>query len=308
MAQLFANNRVSVAGSGLMRNPAFLLIMTGTLIGFNFPLGKIAGDAHISPLLWAMLVSLGAAGMLLPALAIKRRLARPKGKTLRYIAVSAILSFVIPNILLFSVIPHAGAGYTGLMFALSPVFTLSLSLIFRMKPPNRLGIIGIGVGLVGAMIVSITRGMTPEAPAFMWILAALLIPMTLACGNVYRSLDWPEGASPDTLSFWSHSFSIAVFLCLMFVQDGTIPFHELQLAPWAATTQMVIAGLTFPIYFRLQKQGGPVLLSQIGYVAAAVGLVTATFLLGEHYSPMTWAGSGVIAFGITITIAAQMKA
>jgi len=307
MAHLLANSSVSYSGSGIMRNPALLLIMTGTLIGFNFPLGKIAGEVQISPFLWAMLVSLGAAGLLLPPLLIKRRLTIPKGRTLRYIAISALISFVIPNVLLFSVIPHAGAGYTGLMFALSPVFTLTLSLLFRIKPPSKLGLIGITVGLLGAIIVSVTRGLAPEAPALIWVLAAILIPMTLACGNVYRSLDWPEGASPDTLSFWSHSFSIAIFLCLMFVQDGTIPVHQLQLAPWAATAQMVIAGITFPIYFRLQKQGGPVLLSQIGYVAAAVGLVTATVILGEHYNPLTWAGAGVIAFGISITIAGQIK-
>jgi len=39
-----------------MQNPIFLLLVTGTLIGFNFPLGKIAGDANISPVLWAMIV------------------------------------------------------------------------------------------------------------------------------------------------------------------------------------------------------------------------------------------------------------
>jgi hypothetical protein len=29
---------------GLLRQPAALLLITGTLIGFTFPLGKLAGD------------------------------------------------------------------------------------------------------------------------------------------------------------------------------------------------------------------------------------------------------------------------
>jgi len=292
--------------TGVVRSPIFLLLVTGTLIGFNFPLGKIAADAGISPVIWAMIVSLGACAMLLPILVAKRRLAVPKGRMIRYVIISALISFVIPNILLFSVIPHAGAGYTGLMFALSPVFTLALALMFRLKAPSRTGLLGIAIGLVGAAIVSITRGATPEAPPITWIIAALLIPMALACGNIYRTLDWPDKALPDVLAFWSHAFSVTVFLSLLLITKGSLSVSELALAPLAALAQMLVAGMAFPVYFRLQQKGGPVLLSQIGYVAATVGLITATFLLGEQYSPITWLGAAIIAFGIAITVVAQI--
>ena len=63
----------------------------------------------------------------------------------------------------------------------------------------------------------------------------------------------------------------------------------------------------FPAYFALQRAGGPVLLSQIGYVAAAVGLATGTLFLGESYGALTWAGAGIIAIGIGLTVRAQMK-
>jgi len=290
----------------LAQQPVVLLLVTGTLFGFNFPLGKIAGEAGVSPMIWAMIVSLGACVLLLPVLIAKRRLVVPKGRMIRYVIISAIISFIAPNLLLFSVIPHAGAGYTGLMFALSPVFTLALSIVFRLKIPSRIGLIGIAAGLLGAMIVSVTRGAAPTAPATLWIIVALVIPVTLACGNVYRTLDWPENASPDVLAFWSHAFSIVVFLSLMWATKGSIPVSELTLAPLAALAQMLVAGLMFPVFFRLQQQGGPVFLSQLGYVAAAVGLIAATFLLDEHYSAMTWVGAAIIAVGIVVTVVAQI--
>lgn len=289
----------------MFKNPIALLLMTGVLIGFSFPLGKIAGEVGISPLLWALIMSLGASGFLLPALAFQRRLVLPRGKMIRYVVISAIISFVIPNFLLFSTIPHAGAGYTGLMFALSPVFTLALATLFKMKAPNRLGIFGIGIGLLGAVIVSITRSTSVEAPPLIWIVAALLIPMTLACGNIYRSLAWPENASPDGLAFWSHGFAVLIFAIILWVKQGAVDFGELSAAPYAALLQMLVAGITFPIFFRLQKIGGPVLLSQIGYVAAAVGLLTATLFLGETYGLLTWGGAAIIALGILVTILAQ---
>ena len=289
----------------LFQNPIALLLMTGILIGFNFPLGKIAGEAGISPVLWAFIVSLGASTFLLAALLIGRKLTRPKPNMLRYIVISSLISFVIPNLLLFSTIPHAGAGYTGLMFALSPAFTLGLSSLFKLKSSSRLGIIGIFIGLLGAAIVSITRGSGVEAPSFIWLIAALLIPMSLACGNIYRTIAWPKGASPDILAFYSHVCAASIFAFILLFTTGGINFTALSPAPYTALLQMLVAGLTFPIFFRLQQIGGPVLLSQIGYVAAAIGLLTATLFLGESYSLFTWFGAGIIAIGILVTIWAQ---
>jgi hypothetical protein len=57
----------------LVQTPAALLLITGTLIGLNFPLGKIAGEAGVSPLIWASLISLGASLVLLPLLITTRR-------------------------------------------------------------------------------------------------------------------------------------------------------------------------------------------------------------------------------------------
>jgi drug/metabolite transporter (DMT)-like permease len=49
---------------------------------------------------------------------------------------------------MFSAIPHLGAGYTSIMFTLSPVITLVLSFLVGVERPNRLGIVGIAVGFI----------------------------------------------------------------------------------------------------------------------------------------------------------------
>ena len=291
--------------ANLLQAPTALLLITGSLIGLNFPLGKIAGEAGVSPLIWALLISLGATLALLPILLATRMLALPPPRVLRYTVISALVSFVTPNLLLFTVIPHTGAGYAGLMFALSPVFTLLFATLFGMKVPGRLGRVGIAVGLAGASLVSLTRGINPEGPGMGWLLAALAIPVALAAGNVYRTLDWPDGVSSNVLAFWGHAFSSTVFLMLLLLTRGTLPLEEIAPAAGAALAQVLVAGMTFPAFFRLQQQGGPVLLSQIGYVAAAVGLIGATMFLGERYSATTWVGAGIITVGIAITIIAQ---
>ena len=133
------------------------------------------------------------------------------------------------------------------------------------------------------------------------------MPIALAVGNVYRTMAWPENTSPDALAFWSHGAAIIAFVALLFLVEGSVPFASLAAVPGPALLQAVAAAATFPLFFRLQHLGGPVLLSQIGYVAASVGLVIATFFLDERYSLETWAGALVIAVGIGLTVLAQRR-
>ncbi len=86
---------------------------------------------------------------------------------------------------------------------------------------------------------------------------------------------------------------------------GQFPIETLAFAPWAAVAQSIASAGMFALFFRLQAVGGPVYLSQIGYVAAALGLISGTLFLGEHYPPLTWIGAFVICVGVAMTTRAQ---
>ncbi len=63
----------------------------------------------------------------------------------------------------------------------------------------------------------------------------------------------------------------------------------------------------FLMFFRLQQEGGPTYLSQIGYVAAAVGAGIGVGVLGESYPAGVWAGVAIVAAGIGLTTLAQWR-
>ena len=141
----------------LVWNSAFaLLLVTGALLGLTLPFGKIATQSGVPGMVWAFVVSLGAGGILFPALLASGRRIRLTAHRLRYFVVTAAISYAFPNLLMFSAIPHLGAGYTGIMFTLSPVITLVFSILLGVRRPNLLGIIGIAVGFVGAVMVGET--------------------------------------------------------------------------------------------------------------------------------------------------------
>lgn len=289
-------------------SPLALLLVTGTLLGLAPPLGKAGIAAGVPPLGWALLISAGTAAVLTAILAARGTPPRLDRARAIYATVTAALSYAIPNALMFLAIPHLGAGYAGIMLTLSPVTTLCFSILCRVRRPTGLGVAGIAVGFVGAVVVASTRGELGRPADPLWVAAGLAMPLFLAAGNVYRSLGWPAGATPTELAAGSHVAAAAMLLVALVVAGDAGGLVRLADVPGLALAQVAASAAMFACFFRLQVAGGPVYLSQIGYVGAVVGLLGGIVFLGEHYGPATLAGAVVIAAGVAMTTLAQRRA
>ncbi len=290
----------SVRMTGLLKNPVFLLLGTGLFLGCLMPLGKLAGEAGFNPLLWATMIAL-VPGLCLAAIA--GRPACSMASLVRFGFGSGLFAYVLPNAVLFTAMPHIGSGLAGLMFALSPVATALISLALGVRPPSRSLLIAVGFGFVGAILIVAGRQSLSLPSAANWLLVALIIPASLAIGNVYRSARWPVGATPTQVGAASNLLAAPLLFWLCLLQGG-----ELNLAPFGNNLILVIAQclasiLMFSLFFRLQVIGGPTYLSQIGYIAAAVGLLAGVGLLGESYPLVVWLGAGLIIAGILASFA-----
>lgn len=290
-----------------IKSPIILLLLTGFFLGLTFPFGKIASDAGISPIVWAWLISAGSGACLFCLYAMSKRLISLQSNFVMYYFCASVVSLILPNILTFTVIPKLGAGFTGLLFTLSPVFTLTISSIWNVRVPNLLGITGIVLGFLGAGIVALTKGDISQPASFFWVGVGLCIPLSLAIGNVYRTLAWPKDAQPLELAVGSNLAAGLILTLIIFVHPGIelpgglIASSEISMLAVLASTAM------FTVFFRLQAAGGPTYLSQIGYIAAAVALFSGTVFLSERYSTVTWMGAAIIVLGVVISIRAQQN-
>ena len=292
----------------LKDSPPLLLVATGGLLGLTFPLGKLASAASIPPIIWAWLIAAGSGSVLfLIQLLLNNKLPLQRNYLIYYL-ISAIFSLVLPNVLIFSVIPVLGSGFTGVLFTLSPIFTLTLSSIWQVRMPSRLGVVGILVGFAGALIVALTRGEVDQPASFLWVLTALLIPVSLAVGNLHRSLAWPENAKPLQLAIGSNFMAAALLFFLAVANSQVMEFQTLLSVKKLAVIQIVGSAAMFSVFYRLQQVGGPTYLSQIGYVAAGVALFTGTLFLDERYSVVTWGGAVVIVCGILLNVVTHQRA
>jgi len=285
----------------------FLLLTTGALLGTTFPLGKLATNAGISPFVWAWLIATGSAVLLWSLQPIKQKKISLAPQYLKYYLLLSVCSLVLPNVLIFIVIPKLGSGFTSILFTLSPILTLTLSSLWQVRVPSMLGVVGLVIGFIGAVVVGLTRGEIGSPAGYQWVLVGLCIPMSLAIGNIYRTMGWPPSAKPTELAIGTNVAAALWLLLLIVVTAQSREITGLASHKLLVLTQVVASAAMFSVFFRLQLVGGPTYLSQIGYVAAGLALFVGTVFLGERYSITTWIGAFIIVVGVATTVFAQAR-
>lgn len=280
--------------------PFTCLLVGGALIGISTNLAKYANEIGVTPLAFLFWSITGAAIILLVVAIIKKELPPLTARSFEYYFVAALVSVAGSNLLLFSAIPHVGASFVALIVSLPPLLTYLGAQMLRMERFNIIRALGVAAALTGAGVLAVRKFSAPDA-SIVWILLALCGPVLLAIGNIYRTLRWPDQASPNALA---PGMLIAAAL-LLFMCSALPDFSvHVSLTGWLPLGVIVLqAGLfagQFLLLFVLQKTGGPVLLSLLGSVGAVVGVPVAIFLQGENPPAGLFLGASLIALGVAL--------
>ena len=278
--------------------PLLCLLGAGALLGVTANLAKLAGEVGLAPLPFLTWSVTGAALVLLLINLLTGRLPGLTTRTVEYFAVAATVSVVVPSLLFFAAVPHVGASFMALALAFPPLFTYAGALVLGMERFDAWRAVGIALALAGASLLAALKLSAPDA-ALIWIAATLFAPVLLAAGNLYRTLRWPPGASPDALAPGMMAASALILLGI-----GAAPGTSLTVSLTDTTPLLLILAQAaafaaqYLLFFVLQKRGGPVYLSLLGSIAAVVGVPIAVLLLGEDPPDGLLMGAVLIAAGI----------
>lgn len=281
--------------------PLVLLVLTGSMLGASLPFAKLAAGGGIPMPAFAFWQYLGG-GLLLLAIARLSGAILPMGSTqIRYYLISGFISIALPNVLIFLAVAQIGTGLPGLAFAFPAMLTYLFALLLGMEKPVWSRALGIALGLAGALMIMAPRSGPIDADAMPWMLLALIAPVALAIGNIYRTRYWPAGVAPQALAAGTLlGASVWLLAACLSLQTLYLPAFSAESADWTLPAAMLFAGLSFLPYFELQRVAGPVYLSQIGYVIAATGLAVGALIFNEHYSLIVWLAVAVITVGIVL--------
>lgn len=280
--------------------PLALLLATGALLGISTNLAKVAALIGLAPLPFLAWSVLGAAILLSILAALRGGLERITARTTEYFLVAALVSVAAPNLLLFSAVAHVGAGFVALAIACSPLFTYLGALALRLEGFQAMRAAGVALALAGTAIVAVYQLAAPDAST-LWIVAALLGAVLLACGNLYRSLRWPPGARPDALApgMLAGAALLLFAFALLPGPSSAVPLDRAGPA-LLILAQTAIFSAQYLLFFQLQKRGGPVYLSLLGAVGAVVSVPITVLLLGEAPPGGLAPGAALITLGVAL--------
>ncbi|SFM00363.1 EamA-like transporter family protein [Marinobacter zhejiangensis] len=277
-----------------------LLIAVGFMVALMLPLAKVAIAGGMTPLSYAFWQALGGGGLLW-LWSGRSRGALPLRTTGRYFLVSGLTAIAIPNIVAFLVLERIGPGLTSTLYAMPSLMTYVLAVTVRIEGLRGLRVVGLGLGVLGCI-----RIMSPDSNGLStenlpWLLLGLLVPLSLAIGNVYRSVAWPAGAGAKQLAP-GMLLGGALVVAVVMLGTGTlaevrVPSGDVGLVLLA---QAVLSAVTYRAFFELQRRSSPVFLSQIGFVVAPAGLLLGFLIFGERYGLGVWLGVAVLMAGVLL--------
>lgn len=285
-----------------------LLILSGILAAGVFITGKQVGNGDFSPLMILFWQMSGGALVVWLMSWPSRRFPIWDCEHLRYYLFGGLLGITLPYLLAFIVLRELQVGLVGLLTALSPVITYAMARLLGHEKGHPLGLTGLIIGFVGVVLLVAPGQSLGLITDWRYLLLALGIPVTLAASNIYRSRFWPEGSRAISLVIGMLTVQ-GVLLFLLNLLVGNFQ-HAL---PYGMSNQLVLAvlavmaGASYLSSFNLLRVGGPVYLSQMGYVITAVTLLAGILLWGERYDSGDLLSMGCIFVGVLFTTWARNR-
>ena len=171
---------------------SLLVLAVGASWGILAPLSRMASGLESDPLGLAVWVNLIGAVICLGVAAARNRLPKLTWPVLRFSLFGGILTGVLEKLLLFWVTGHVQATTVSLMVTLEGfmVFAVAAAMGLEKASLRRLG--GLLLGLVGAVLVILTRESLVGGDGLFWLLMALGLPLLFTVEDIL-AVRRPEG-------------------------------------------------------------------------------------------------------------------
>jgi drug/metabolite transporter (DMT)-like permease len=284
-----------------------LLVISGVLAAGVFIAGKQASSEQLSPLLILFWQMSGGALVVWLVSVPSRRFPVWDAIHVRYYLVGGFLSVSLPYVLALVVFQELQVGIVGLLTALSPIMTYAMARLLGQERGHPLRLLGLVIGLSGVALL-----MTPQASMdlpgnWQYMLLALGIPLTLAAGNIYRSRFWPADSKAMPLVIGMLSMQSAwLFIINLVLGNFQVDLSASQDSSLVLAFLALMAGASYLASFNLLRVGGPVYLSQMGYVITAATVLAGIVLWDEQYDNNALVSMGLILTGVLLTTLTQI--
>ena len=278
-----------------------LLLSLGALWGSITAMAKLVTMAGVPALGYAFWQTSGAGIILLAVCWARGNLPPMSWAHVRHYVVIGAVGSAIPTANLFYALSNLPTGIVALVITTVPLFTYVLSLSVRLEGFDWRRATGIGLGLAGTLLVLLPAGSLPSEEMIPFVLLAFLSPFFYSLNSVYAMKFHPP--EMDSLHA-ATGMMVTSSLMLLPASLATGTFYPLWqsigLINGLILLHMVLAALTFHMYFVLLRRAGPVYFSQVAFIVTLVAVGWGVVLFDERHSLWIWAALALVFGGVAL--------
>ncbi|HAT86464.1 MAG TPA: EamA/RhaT family transporter [Rhizobiales bacterium] len=278
-----------------------LIVAIGALVGVSITLSKIAtnaGTPALTALFWQLLVA--TIVLMAMGLASGKRLQLTPQYLFYYLG-AGLLGISLPGFVGYTVLGKVSVSIYSVLITLSPIFTFIVSSVVERKilPLHRL--LGILVGLIGISMIT-TTGLDLADTGFLWIGVAILGPLFLALGNVFRSKAYPSSGNPTMMATGALLSQLLLVWPVLFLIG-----EPSGVEPTSSPAQLAMIGVglvtafSYLLTFEVQSRADGVSFAQVGYFATLFGIAFGALIFGEVIAPSLVFSLAILFLGLAIS-------
>ena len=284
-----------------------ILLSMGVVWGATIPLTKIAVSTGHQPLgliFWQLLI---AVLLLLPVALVRLKISR-RGlssvldrRTLMYFFIISVLGTLIPNSFSYLSVAQLPAGVMSIIIASVPMFALMIALGLGVEKPVMIRIIGVFSGAVAVMLLIGPEASLPEPEKAVYVLIALVAPISYGFEGNYIALRAPRHIDPILTLLGASVLGGLIAGPLAYFTGTWVNLAVAWQTPeWALLASSILHVIAYTGYIWLVGVAGVVFSAQIAYVVTIAGVFISTIVLNEIYSGWVWAALGLMVMGLAL--------
>ena len=214
--------------------------------------------------------------------------------------VMALLGAAIPFSLLSFATLTLETGTTAVINALTPVFTMLVTLGWARQPPTRWQVIGLLGGLAGIVILTWDQLSFRSGGGGQAVLAALLATTCYAFATNFLKIRIPQ-ATAQAVTFGSMAGASFVLAPLAF---WTWPEKAVSATSWIAVILLAVVStaLAYLIFYRLMTRVSALAATSVTFLVPVFAFLWGGLALGESITVQTIIGMVVAMTGTALTL------
>lgn len=276
------------------------LIALAAVWGASFLFLRVASPVVGTVAVAAARMSLAAVLVTVAVLAMRQ--AWPERRHWPDLAVSALLSCVIPALCLGQAARSLPAGLMSILNATTPLWGVLVGWIWSRQAPSRPVVMGVMAGLLGVAILCGPGAVPSDTPGFVPITLILIATLSYAV-SVHHARRRLNALAPLVLCAGTMVLAATVLIAPALIMGpvglSSGRWQDVPASVWGALFMLgaVCTALAYTVFFRLIQRLGPAPALTVTFLIPVFGMLWGALFLGETVTPLMVAGTAIIAWG-----------